>query len=215
MRWSTQEVELLRERYADTQNESLAATFGRSIQSIALKAHAIRLAKSDTFLAEHRFPKGYTPHNKGRRMEEWLSPEVHAKIKSNQARTADRNRAAAKPDGTTSRRYNGYYIKVAGRWVKLSYHVWTTNYGSVPEGYAVFYRDGDCFNSDIGNLYIDRRNDISVLTAKRTPEERREVSRKIWETRRRKRAAKHAELDAILAEIHKSNNSIYYKPNTQ
>jgi hypothetical protein len=215
-RWDKDDLRVLKKRYANNSNEELAAILYRTPQAIAVKAHKMGLHKSDIFLAQHGFKRGYTPHNKGRKMEEWLSPTVHEKIKANQARTADRNRAVAKPDGSMSRRYNGNYIKVAGRWRKLSHHVWTMHNGPIPVGYAVFHRDGDHYNSEIGNLYIDRKNDISIITAKRSPKERSEVAQKTWATRRRRQAEheadKDAELDAILAEIHRSNNNIYYKP---
>ncbi|MDR2890738.1 MAG: HNH endonuclease [Alistipes sp.] len=211
-RWDKDDIKILTARYANNSNVELAAILYRSPQSIAVKAHKMGLHKSDIFLAQQGFKKGYTPFNKGRKMGEWLSPEVHAKIKANQARTAERNRAATKPDGTISRRYNGDYLKVAGRWVKLSHHVWMTHNGPVPEGYAVFHRDGDHLNVEPENLYIDRKNDVSVHTARRSPEERSAIGQKIWVTRRRKQAEKHATLDAMLAEIRKSENNIYYTP---
>ncbi len=212
-RWDKDDLRVLKKRYANNSNEELAEILYRTPLAIAVKANKMGLAKSDIYLAQRGFQKGYIPHNKGRKMEEWLSPEVHEKIKENQARTADRNRAAAKPDGTVTKGYDGHYIKVAGRRIKLSHHIWETHNGPVPAGYAVFHRDGDCYNSAIENLYIDRKNDVSVLSTKRTPQERSAIAKKMWETRRRRQAEreadKGAELDAILAEIHKSNNNIY------
>lgn len=215
-RWDKDDIKILRARYANNSNEELSKILYRSPQAIAVKANKMGLLKSDIFLSMHGFQKGYTPFNKGRKMEEWLSPEVHGKIKANQARTADRNRAAAKPDGSMTKRYNGHYIKVSGQWVKLSHHIWATHNGEVPEGYAVFHKDGDVYNSNIENLYIDKKNDPAVVLSKKSGEERSAIAEKLWKTRRRKRAdqeaSKHAALDNILSEIRKSENNIYYKP---
>ena len=211
-RWSIDDLATLEERYANTGNDELARLLGRSMQAVAVQAHKMGLHKSVEFLAACGFQKGYTPFNKGRRMEEWLSPEVHALIKANQARTATRNRAAAKPDGAISRRYNGDYIKVAGRWIKLSHHIWETHNGPIPEGCAVFHRDGDHLNVAPENLYVDRKNDVSVLVIRRTPEERSAIAKKMWATRRARTAAKYADLDRVLAEIRKSENNIHYQP---
>lgn len=216
-RWDKDDIQILRARYADNSNKELAKILYRSPLAIAVKANNMGLKKSDFYLSTVGFRKGYTPFNKGRKMEEWLSPEVHEKIKANQARTADRNRAAAKPDGALSRRHNGNYIKVMGRWIKLSHHVWTQHHGPIPEGYTVFYHDRDIFNTDISNLYLGEKNNPPSILARKTPEERTAIARKLWETRRQKEyereCTRGAELDRILAEIRASENNMYYRPN--
>lgn len=216
-RWDKDDLKVLKKHYPDMKNEELAKMLYRSTLSVAVKANKMGLKKSKLFLKMNcGFSKGYTPFNKGRKMEEWLSPEVHEKIKENHARTAERNRAAALPDGSVTRRYNGEYIKVAGEWVKMSHHVWAAHHGEVPEGYGVFFRDGDMFNTSPENLYIDKKNDPTVVLAHKTTEERREMAARMWDTRRQKQAEqeaqKDAELDELLEEIRRSNNNIYYRP---
>lgn len=216
-RWDKDDIKVLKKYYPNTKNEDLAKMLYRSTQSVAVKANKMGLKKSKLFMDMCcGFQKGYTPFNKGRKMEEWLSPEVHEKIKKNQALTAGRNKAAALPDGSTTKRYDGEYIKVAGEWVKMSHHVWRTHNGEIPEGYGVFFRDGDIFNTDPDNLYVDRKNDPTVVLARKTPQERSEIAARMWDTRRQKKAEqeaqKQAALDEMLEEIRKSNNNIYYRP---
>lgn len=210
--WSNNDIKTLRERYADTGNVELADLLGRSRKSVEQRAFKMGLKKSDEFMAQTGFQSGYTPFNKGRRMEEWLSPAVHAKIRANQARTGERNRTAALPDGTVRDRHDGRHVKIAGRWVKLSHHVWAQHNGPVPEGIAVFHLDGNCWNDKPENLYLDVPNDVQAVLRRKSPEERAAICRKSGATRRRKANEKYAALDAMLAEIRKSNNNINYKP---
>lgn len=214
--WTREDLKILKKLYYNRLNEDLSEIFHRSPGAIANKAFKLGLRKNPKLIASKGFQKGYTPFNKGKKMEEWLSPEVHEKILANQKRTADRNRQAAAPDGTIVQRTQGYYIKVDGKWEKMSHFVWEKERGQIPAGCAIFHKDGDIYNASIENLYIGPKNNPTAILKQKNTSERQEIHKKIWETRRanilKKQEAKMVQLDNILEEIRRSNNNIYYKP---
>jgi hypothetical protein len=80
-RWTLKEMDLLREMYQTTHIDAICETFGRKRQNIYDKARFMGLERPNHWRAlhcpyprntEHRFQKGHTAWNKGKKMgENW------------------------------------------------------------------------------------------------------------------------------------------------
>jgi hypothetical protein len=106
-----------------------------------------------------RFEPGHVPWTKGKKWSEYMSEEAqqrsrqtcfdHASIPDNLA-----------PVGTI-RKSGGYLIKKVQergsqweRWKFLHRIVWEENFGPIPEGMVVGFKDNDKMNCDPGNLIL-------------------------------------------------------------
>lgn len=203
-KWEKTELLCLEKYYSVTEREELSRIFGRTAAAIYKKAFSLGFTKNEEFIAKSRFQKGYTPFNKGKRMEEWLSPRVHSLIKKNQKRTADRNRATAYPDGTERKRHNGYYLKQSGKWVRRAVMVWERENGVVPHGYVVVHRSCK-FDDSIRNLYIAKKCNAGDVLKGKGQDVRRQIRLRGAETRRRN--SNH-----LISELRKAQNSLNYVP---
>lgn len=185
--WSPEEDAVLRERYADTGTRELAEMLGRTVGSTYYRASALGLGKSPEYLAAGacrlaesgkvtRFRKGAVPYNKGKRIEEIMSPE--GLIRSSAARFKPGNRPVnTQHVGYEAIRGDGYvWVKVADGMPMVQKHrwVWEQHNGRIPEGCHVCFRDGDKTNCDIANLVLRTCEDVgSHITSSLTPEQER------------------------------------------
>ena len=213
--WTRENIEDLKRLYPYRYNDELSEIFHRSAGAIAVKANKLGLKKEASLIRAMGFQKGYTPFNKGKKMSSWLSPEVLQKIKDNQARTAERNKQQARPDGSMTIRQDGPYIKVSGYWKKYAHHIWEQNYGPIPLECAVYFKDGDKTNCDPTNLVLGRKADPTFILQMKSPQERIKIRQKQNKTRQRNLAEamkrKNEVLTVLLLHIRKSNNDLSYK----
>jgi hypothetical protein len=168
-------AELIRD-YPTTLSRDLADRFGCPIRAIYNRAFDLKLKKDSEFLksvfrekmsdpnhpaGKSRFSKGYTPVNKGKKQEDFMSPEAIARSVPTRFKKGNLPHNAKAP-GYERLSEDGYILaKVAGKR-KLVFkhrHVWEQHHGKIPEGYNVQFKDGDRQNCDIGNLYIISRSD--------------------------------------------------------
>lgn len=107
-----------------------------------------------------RFEKGHEPWTKGKKWNEYMSPEAqersrqtcydHAHIPDNKL-----------PVDSVRKTKNGYLIKKVqergyqwDRWKLLHRLVWEENFGPIPEGMIVGFKDLNKENCDPDNLYL-------------------------------------------------------------
>lgn len=116
-----------------------------------------------------RFEKGHVPWTKGKRWIDYMSPEAqessrrtcyeHAHIPDNRCEL-----------GAIRETKDGYLIvkvKMHGkqweRWKLLSRVVWEENFGEIPEGMLVGFKDGDKKNLSPDNLYLCTMGENAVM----------------------------------------------------
>lgn len=162
-RWSDEECELLRREYPNVRTLVIAEQLGRQLYTVYQQAAKLGLKKSDEYLAgpdacrlrrgdnvgaEHRFPKGHAPANKGLRRPGWAP----GRMSETQFRKGERRGAAVKlykPIGTERISKDGYLerkinddLPFQRRWRFVHLIVWEAVNGSVPPGNAVCFRPG-------------------------------------------------------------------------
>lgn len=107
-----------------------------------------------------RFKKGCVPYNKGKKQEEYMSPEAIERTRPTRFQPGHpaHNRV---PVGTISKNKYGYLLiktKAEGsqweRWEFLHQKVWETHNGPIPSGMIVSFKNGDKENVGIDNLML-------------------------------------------------------------
>ena len=195
--WTDRQTAYLKRHYADTPIEVLIVKTRHDQRSIWNKAKALGLRKSREFLAEvgrkcsqhprsiaTRFVKDQEPHNKGKRIYEFMSEEGIRKSSRTRFKTGHKphNTRAV---GTECVHADGYvWLKTEQGPVLKHRWTWEQHHGKVPDGYIVAFRDGNRQNCDIDNLYlISRQENSRRRVLEETPEARRERVAKAQETR--------------------------------
>lgn len=155
-KWIESELDVLRERYANTTNPELSRLLGRHERSIAQKARALGLRKSIEHIAliardrtmdithggaKYRFTPGFVPWNKG---------DKGGKTGQHPNSMATRFRPGRLPnnvrpigalrinrDGILERK-----VDAVKRWAAVHRLVWEAAHGPVPRGHLVVFKAG-------------------------------------------------------------------------
>ena len=190
-KWTEEDRDILRRAYPVASSGDIARKLGRSIRSVYQQARLMGLRKSVAFLSEigkrtsmsqasiaHRFRKGHKPANKGKRM----SPETYSRVAPTMFRKGNVP-ANHRPVGSERVNVDGYVeIKMAepNKWRQKHRVVWEQEYGPIPKGSNIQFRNGNRQDIRIENLYLISRqdqlkNENSLMA--RYPEELRKVIR--------------------------------------
>jgi len=119
------------------------------------------------------YQKEHAPANKGKKLEEYLSPERAAEVKRRTAATqfkkGDRP-VNELPIGSIVVNSDGYKllkIHMAGklweRWCFLHRVVWQNYFGDIPEGMLVSFKDSNPLNCDPSNLMLISKAENAVM----------------------------------------------------
>ena len=169
----------LRRLYPTTVSSELSNRFNCTLSTIYYWAGKIGVKKTKEFISEtarertldpshggrrSQFEKGQSPFNKGKKQEEYMSPESLELTKATRFKKGSKP-ANTKPIGYERVNVDGYR-EVKVRDVKGRYNfelkhreVWREHNGTVPKGYNVQFKDGNRLNCDIENLYLISRAD--------------------------------------------------------
>jgi hypothetical protein len=176
-RWTIEEDEIIKAEYPFVESCVLAVKLNCPLHSLYDRANRLGIRKDPLYFETHnagrlrgdkgkdcRFKKGSVPWNKGMKGL-CFSPGTTFK-KGNVPYTY-------RPIGSLQLREDGYiFIKVADpkTWVQLHRLVWESEYGPIPDGKIVKFRDKDRMNFDISNLYLaDRKEHMAENTFARYP----------------------------------------------
>lgn len=171
----------------------IADARGMSKTTIAGIAQRLGLHKTREWIAERarlrssdpnhggratRFQKGRTPFQKGKKIEEWMSPEGIANSVKGRFKKG-RPSQNIRPVGSERVNVDGYIeIKIAepSKWRQKQRVVWEAEHGPVPDGYMVSFIDGNKQNCALSNLrLITRADNLRNVSVNNYPDEVREV----------------------------------------
>jgi len=123
-----------------------------AFREMELQRQADRLKSSGQ---AHRFKKGQEAFNKGKKMP----AELYAKVSKTMFKKGVKP-PNYKPDGSERIDKEGYtYIKVKGKYIKKHSYIYELHHGAIPEGYLVYFKDGNRNNLVIENLGIHSKQD--------------------------------------------------------
>jgi len=179
--------DIIRERFPHERTQTIADDLGLTYSQVANRAFSMGLKKSDEFKKSdlsgrsnlikggipHRYQKGQVPHNKGKKM----SDDIYDLCKPTMFKKGNRP-ANWKPEGTiveradkTGRIYLYYKVKDS-HWVLYHRKVWEDQYGAIPKGSVLKFKDGNSLNCNIENLeLISMVDNMQCNTIKRFPED--------------------------------------------
>lgn len=170
------DIAYIKEHFAEMSSYEIADVLGMSKTAVSNIAYRHGLRKSREWIAERArmrtlnpnhggraflFKKGHTPHTKGKRAEEWMTPEGLARSAASRFKKGQRP-ATWKPLGSERINVDGYIeVKVAeGRpWRHKHRVMWEEANGAVPDGYMVSFIDGNKQNCVLSNLKLVARAD--------------------------------------------------------
>ncbi len=109
------------------------------------------------------FPKGHIPHNKGKKLEEYVSPEKIEKLKKTQFKPGQK--AGSKNNtwkgGVQSPKNDCTYLyQGINKRKRRPRIIWEEHYGKIPDGYVIYHIDGNRYNDDISNLECISRKEL-------------------------------------------------------
>lgn len=177
------DIAYIKEHYATMSAQEIADARDMSKTTVSYIAQDLGLRKSREWIAERarlrclepthggrktRFKKGNVPHTKGRKVEEWMSPEGQANSAKTRFKKGDRP-ANHRPVGSERINVEGYIeVKVAeGKpWRHKQRVVWEEAHGKLPSDVVVSFKDGNKQNCELSNLYIttkaEKFKDVSL-----------------------------------------------------
>ena len=118
-----------------------------------------------------RFQKGMEPINKGKRWDEFMSPEAQKRSRTTCFKKGiiPKN---SRPIGSILQRDDGYlWIKVqdgSGRqnWKQLHRYVWEKANGEIPAKYKIVFLDGNTTNCSLDNLMMVSYRALAIANHK-------------------------------------------------
>lgn len=171
--WSVQEDEFLRQNYEKMTTRELGGAIGRTKQAVMnrLKKLGIRLSieEKERRLKDNIFKVGQTPWNKGIHCR--FSPATEfkkgQKPKNIKSIGSVSVRTKIMPDGKEQKYL---FVKVSeNKWVLLHRLLWEQNYGKIPDGFVVRFKDGDSMNCVLENLELISRKENRNRNCKEHP----------------------------------------------
>lgn len=158
--YTEREIEFLQQNYLELTNGDLARRLGRSKSSIVNKLNKLNLRRPEgTFqrrAVEHQFKKGATAWNKGLTGIHF-SPETEFKPGNLPFKTKHDGAITIRLHLRTGRYYK--FIRIAqGKWVTYHSWLWEQEYGKIPKGYIVRFKDNcDTLDVCLENLILVHR----------------------------------------------------------
>lgn len=170
------DIAYIKEHYAEMSSYEIAAKLGMSKTTVTAVAHRHGIRKSREWIAErarmrtadpnhpsraYRFDKGHVPHTKGRKVEEWMSPEGLARSTATRFKKGQRPQSW-RPVGSERINVDGYIevkVEEGKPWRHKHRVMWEEANGAVPDGYMVSFIDGNKQNCVLSNLKLVARAD--------------------------------------------------------
>ena len=187
-KWTKKEDELLKQHYPHCTIAELSKLLpGRPNGGIMARAYVLGCKKTPEYIKTvpnaGRFKKGFTPYTKGKKWEEYMSPEAMEGCRKTQFKKGNKPHTYL-PVGTEMEIGGYMYVKVADvvkarKWEnwKLKHRMlWESVNGPIPEGYNIQFKDGNTRNISIDNLYmISREEQMKVNGIANMPDDVRRL----------------------------------------
>ncbi len=161
--WTIEQDEFLRDNYLTMTSSQLSIQLKRSKSSIKNRLHNLNIHLPDELAAERKratcFSKGHEPSNKGKKWDEYLSPEQQERSRKTTFKkgslphnTLYDGKISVRKD-SQGNRYKWIRIGKAN-WVMLHVLNWEKINGPVPKDHLLVFKNGDRMNCEPENLRL-------------------------------------------------------------
>ncbi len=176
--YTPEEVLFLKENVTGCSYQDLTDRFNNKF-NLSLSLKAIRSTCKRLNLKNGLnacFKKGNKPFNKGKKWDDYMSPEAQANSrktcfdKNHTVNNSDHNHRCVGDEWTDTDGYT--YVKTSTRNPKLSnkrfwklkHHIiWEQHYGPIPNSHKIIFADGDKSNFDINNLILVSNAEEAII----------------------------------------------------
>jgi hypothetical protein len=111
-----------------------------------------------------KFEKGNIPHNKGKKIQDYVPKESLEKIKKTQFKNgenhAGENHPTWKGGVQKPKRDCAYLWRDVNKRERRPRVIYEMHYGKIPNGYVIFHKDQNKLNDDISNLEAISRKEL-------------------------------------------------------
>lgn len=161
-KFTPEEDQFIRENYLTVPGCTISRMLGRYKNVVPQRMRLLGLRPPpetmERFKLESRIQPGATPPNKGKKWNDFMSPEAQAKSRQTTFKKGNLP-PNTKYDGALSVRTDldagrAYiHIRLAkAKWQMLHVYTWEQTNGAVPEGHIIVFKDGDNTNVVLENL---------------------------------------------------------------
>jgi hypothetical protein len=172
--WTKEEIDYLIENYPDKENEDLAIILNRTKSSITGKSGPLGLKKSKAFWkrvggiyaaqCKHtQFKKGNVAFNKGKKREEFMTPEGMAAVEKTQFKKGRKPYNTQGPDYESIRwekKIPYKYKKNKDGDMQASHRLlWEEHHGKIPKDMIIIFKNKDTLDCRIENLMAITRKE--------------------------------------------------------
>lgn len=164
-------IEYVLMNYLKLPIKTMAKNLGKSQQFVRdiMKKYQINVPSEikEYFIQNSRFKKGNESFNKGKKLQDYLTESKIEKVKKTSFQKGNKPHNT-KPEGYQSiRAYKRgipyIFIKVGEKMKPLHRHIYEENFGFIPNGYNVQFKDGDTLNTEIDNLYLISKKEQAFI----------------------------------------------------
>jgi hypothetical protein len=197
-KWITAEDRIMKRLYPNQSSESVASVLNRSLRSVYSRANTLGLKKTEKYLNSEasgrltkgsvagyntRYKKGQEIYNKGLTQQQYRSAAAIKKTKATRFKKGQKPHNT-KPIGIIEPRIDKsgktyLYIKHSDKnWQLYQRFIWEQNFGTIPPGHIIRFKDKNSLNCDIDNLFmISKADNMRQNSIQRYPPEIKEVMR--------------------------------------
>ena len=118
------------------------------------------------------YRKGHAPGNKGKKIDEYMSPEVCAKVRQSAFKKGHipANKVPVGSEAVTTDGYRIIKVQDTGeqwdRWKYVHRLTWEQANGPVPEGSTICFKDRNKLNCSLDNLVLIKRSELATMIKK-------------------------------------------------
>ena len=175
--WTDEERDSLSKLFPSMATAEIVKILNRSTSSVNTQAFLMGLKKDESYLSAmrgiliqeltekgkiHRFVKGQTSINKGKKWNEYMPEESQEQSRRTCFKKGNIPHCAIPDGGTVIRQRKDrnerpyIMVKVPGeRKLKhLHVHTWEQAHGPIPKRYNIVFKDGNTMNCELSNLEI-------------------------------------------------------------
>ena len=164
--------------FPDEFNWKLERMFDISSSTVNKLKHRYGLNKSHTIMSLCRFKKGEKAWNKGKKGINTGGEQ--GQFKKGNLPKNHRHIGSIRLQRNNNRGEQYFYIKTEepNKWKPLHRHIWEQNFGEIPPGFCVVFKDKNVLNTEISNLELITR--AKNMERNRNRKKASESMRKLW-----------------------------------